>query len=247
MMLVNLPSLLKPVRLKPRKKYIPPIWQWSEDDRPREKLQRKGAVALSNAELLAILINCGQPDKSAVELAQEILLFARNNLAELARITADELQQFKGIGKAKATTILAALELSRRRQACLPQKKPVLNSPSVAAAIMKPLLEDLPCETLYVLFLNHANKLLHYSCISNGGITATTVDPRVVFQEALTSKATRIMLCHNHPSGLLKASTADINITRKLSEAGRFLDIEVLDHLIVSNNGYYSFKEQGLL
>ncbi|MRG48246.1 DNA repair protein RadC [Chitinophaga sp. SYP-B3965] len=229
------------------KRALPPIKKWSEDDRPREKLVTKGARSLSQAELLAILINCGNTKQSAIELAQQILLSCSNDLSALSRMNVEQLMQFNGIGYKKATTILASLELSRRKKSQLAFKKEVITCADDVASILRPLLEDQCYETFYVLYLNHANKLLHYNCISSGGITSTTVDPRLVFQEALLQRATRIMLCHNHPSGSLRPSNADINVTNKLKAAGKLLDIEVLDHVIVSTEGYFSLKEDGML
>lgn len=246
-MIVN-PTFLPGISnyLKP-KRALPPINKWSADDRPREKLVTKGARALSQAELLAILINCGNTQQSAIELAQEILLSCNNDLSALSAMNVEQLMQFNGIGYKKAVTILASLELSRRKQSQLPFSKEVITCADDVASLLRPLLEDQFYETFYVLYLNHANKLLQYSCISSGGITSTTVDPRMIFQEALLQKATRIMLCHNHPSGSLRPSNADVNITHKLKAAGKLLDIEVLDHVIVSTEGHFSFREDGML
>lgn len=229
------------------KRALPPIRYWSEDDKPREKLVNKGAWSLSQAELLAILINCGNNKQSAIELAQEILLSCNNDLSVLSRMNAEQLQQFRGIGQKKAVTILASLELSRRKQSQASFKKDVITCGEDVASLLRPLLQDQSHETLYVLYLNHANKLLHHQCISSGGFTSTTVDVRMVFHEALLQKATRIMLCHNHPSGNLRPSNADINVTNKLIAAGKLLDIEVLDHVIVSTEGYFSLKEDGMI
>lgn len=233
--------------LQPAKRVLPPIRYWSEDDQPREKLINKGAPALSQAELLAILINCGNNKQSAIELAQEILLSCNNDLSALSRMSVEQLMQFHGIGLKKAVTILASLELSRRKQSQASLKKKSITCAEDVSALMKPLLEDQSYETFYVLYLNHAGKLLHHHCISSGGLTSTTVDPRMIFLEALSQKATRIMLCHNHPSGNLRPSNADINITNKLIAAGKLLDIEVLDHVIVSSEGYFSLKEDGMI
>lgn len=242
-MMVN-PTFLPDIRPK---RVLPPIKDWSADDRPREKLVTKGAQSLSQTELLAIIINCGNTEQSAIELAREILLSCNNDLSTLSSMNAEQLMQFKGIGYQKAVTILASLELSRRKQSQFPFSKEVISSADDAAALLRPLIGDQSYETFYVFYLNHANKLLKYSCISSGGLTSTTVDPRMVFQEALLQKATRIMLCHNHPSGSLRPSNADVNITHKLKAAGKLLDIEVLDHVIVSTEGYFSFREDGML
>lgn len=243
-----LPGISNYLEPKPEpKRVLPPIRKWSVDDRPREKLVTKGARSLSHAELLAILINCGNNKQSAIELAQEILHSCDNDLSGLASMDVEYLMQFKGIGFKKAVTILASLELSRRRQCQLPYQKQLISCADDVASLLGPLLEDQPYETFYVLYLNHANRLLHYSCTSSGGLTSTTVDPRMIFQEALRLKATRIMLCHNHPSGSLRPSNADVNITHKLKAGGKLLDIEVLDHVIVSSEGHFSFKEDGML
>ena len=243
------PSLLPPIStyIAPQERTLPPIREWPEDARPREKLIRNGAKVMSNAELLAILINTGQDEKSAIDLANEILFSAGNNLAELARLDVRQLMCFRGIGEAKAVTILAAMELARRKQSSIPQERPVIRSSTDIAALLRPLMQDQCYESFYVLYLSHANKVLHCSCISNGGFTSTTVDPRVIFQEALYLKATRLVVAHNHPSGTLKASKADVRVTNKLIEAGKLLDIELLDHVIISDTGYLSFRDDGLL
>ncbi len=206
-----------------------------------------GALPLSTAELLAVLINSGSKEKSALDLAHEILDYCGNDLRELGRLNARQLCNFRGIGPKKAATILSALELCRRRQIVpLPDRTEMTSIP-MAAEYLRSLLSDHPCESFFVLFLNHANRVVHEACISEGGITSTTVDVRVVYRIALEHRATRLILCHNHPSGTLRPSKADINITRQLQEAGRLLDIEVLDHLIVSELGYHSLREDGAL
>jgi len=223
------------------------IKHWPEEDKPREKLYRKGASSLSNKELLGILIQSGNGKKSAVELADEILQLSQNKLAELAKQDIRFLLQVNGIGPAKAITIAAALELGRRRQCEGRLDKTTITNSREAANYLQPLLADQDHESFHALFLNHSSKVVHHRCISQGGMTATVVDPKIVFKEALLYKATKILVCHNHPSGSLKASLADINITKKLVQAGRLLDIEVIDHLIVSDHGYFSFKEDGLI
>lgn len=223
------------------------IKSWAKDDRPREKLLFKGAVALSDTELLAILIHHGTADKSALDLAKEILVRAHHNLGELSKMSPKELMQVKGIGEAKAITIAAAMELSRRRQAGSLLEKPFIRSSQDAAQLLQPLLADHHNEEFVVLFLSQSNKLIHYRRISSGGMTGTVVDPKIIFQEALAHKAVKLLLCHNHPSGSLKASTADLSLTQKIKEAGQLLDIAVLDHLIVSDEGYFSFADEGLL
>lgn len=221
--------------------------EWPEDDRPREKLLRCGAASVSLAELLAIVINSGTPERSALDLAREMLAFCGNDLRELGRLNFRQLRSFSGIGQKKAATILAALELCRRKQISPMLEKPEVTSISDAADYLRTLLSQQSCEHFFVLYLNHANRVVHQACISTGGITSTTVDPRVVFGIALEHRATRLILCHNHPSGTLRPSKADLNITRTLQDAGRLLDIEVLDHLIVTEKGYHSLREDGEL
>lgn len=224
-----------------------PIRQWSDDDKPREKLMQHGPATLSNTELLAILLHAGHRNKSAVALAQEILHTAHNNLSELGKLSVRQLQKLKGIGHVKAITIVAAMELARRRQAGFMYRKTMITSGSEAALFFKPLLSDHHYETFYVVFLNYASRVLHYRCLSQGGITSAIVDPRLIFREALEAGATKLLLCHNHPSGSLRPSEADIRITRRIKEMGRLLDMEVLDHIIVSEAGYYSLAEEGVL
>ena len=223
------------------------IKNWAEDDRPREKLVAKGASSLSNSELIAILINNGSKDKSAVDLAKEILRLGHDNLVELGKLSLKELQQVKGIGEAKAITITAALELGRRRQAATILDKPVVKSSRDIAEYLKLLLKDYPYEVFAVLFLNQANKINHFEIISKGGITGTVADPRIILKKALEEDAVSIILCHNHPSGSLKPSQADGMLTQKVKEAARFFDIRVMDHIIVSEEGFYSFADEGVL
>lgn len=223
------------------------IKQWAKDDRPREKLRTKGAPALSDSELLAILLHHGTRDKSAVDLAKEILLLGKNNLSELGRLSIADLSRIKGIGEAKAITIIAALELGRRRQASASLEKPVVASSSDVARYLQSLLRDHRHEVFAVLFLNRANKINHFQVVSQGGITGTVADPRIILKRALEEDAVSIILCHNHPSGALKPSRADEELTLKIKEAARYFDIKVLDHLIVSEEGYFSFADEGLL
>ncbi|MCW3467911.1 RadC family protein [Chitinophaga nivalis] len=221
--------------------------QWPESEQPREKLVNKGPDALNDAELLAILLHTGHKSKSALELAREILRLAGNNLSELGKISVNQLQQLRGMGYAKAVTVIAAMELARRRQAGNIHKKTVIRNGADAALFFKPLLADHRYETFYVMFLNHANKVLHYRCVSHGGMTSTVVDPRLIFREALEVHATRLVLCHNHPSGNLRPSQADIRITHKIKEVGQLFDMEILDHIIVAETGYCSLAEEGML
>src|SRR5258706_8071992 len=223
------------------------IKQWSKDDRPREKLLSAGAENLSNSELLAILIHKGTRQKTAVDLAKEILKLGKDNLPELGKLSIKELMKIKGIGEAKAITIAAALELGRRRQAAAPLQKKVVGSSGDTARYLQTKLKDHRHEVFAVLFLNRANKINHFEIISEGGITGTVADPRIILRKALEEDAVNIILCHNHPSGSLKPSRADEELTRKIKEAARLLDIAVIDHVIVSEDGYYSFADEGLL
>jgi DNA repair protein RadC len=223
------------------------IKNWAVDDRPREKLVSKGAASLSDSELLALLINNGNKEKSAVELAKSILKLGGNNLNELGKLSLKELQVVKGIGEAKAITIAAALELGRRRAAASALEKVVVRSSSEIAQYIRATIKDFNYEVFGVLFLNKANKINHFEIISRGGITGTVADPRVILKKALEEDATSIILCHNHPSGNLKPSRADEELTYKIKEAARLFDIRVIDHIIVSEEGYYSFSDEGNL
>ena len=223
------------------------IKQWAKDDRPREKLLMKGAESLSDSELLAILIVNGTRSKSAIDLAKEVLILGKNNLPELGKLTVKELMKIKGIGEAKAISIVAALEIGRRRQAMNYREKAVMTSSTDVANYLQSLLKDYRHEVFAVLFLNRANKINHFQIVSEGGITGTVADPRIILKKALEEDAVGIILCHNHPSGSLKPSGADQELTRKIKEAAKFFDIKVLDHLIVSDAGFYSFSDEGIL
>ena len=223
------------------------IKQWAKDDRPREKLLMKGAETLSDSELLAILIGKGTRSKTAIDLAKEILVLGKNNLPELGKLTVKELMKIKGIGEAKAITVVAALELGRRRQAMNYREKAVMTSSNDVANYLQSLLKDYRHEVFAVLFLNRANKINHFQIVSEGGITGTVADPRIILKKALEEDAVGIILCHNHPSGSLKPSSADLELTKKIKEAAKFFDIKVMDHLIVSDAGYYSFSDEGIL
>jgi DNA repair protein RadC len=225
----------------------PSIKEWAVEDRPREKMLVNGVRALSEAELIAILIGSGNADESAVELSRRILASVTNNLHELGRKTISDLQKFKGIGEAKAITIMAALELGRRRKESEPTERPKINSSADAANIFKPLLSDLPHEEFWVLLLNRNNLVIDKMIISRGGITGTVIDVRIIMKMALECLACSIILCHNHPSGNLIPSEADKEITRKIKDAGKLFDISVLDHVIVGNNSYFSFADEGLI
>ncbi|MEI9956677.1 MAG: DNA repair protein RadC [Ferruginibacter sp.] len=223
------------------------IKNWAVDDRPREKMIAKGAEVLSNSELLAILINNGSKDKSAVDLAKEVLKLGHDNLIELGKLSLKDLQRVKGIGIAKAITIAAALELGRRRQAAATLDKPIVQSSKDIAHYLTAVLKDYTYEVFAVLFLNRANKINHFEIISRGGITGTVADPRIILKKALEEDATSIVLSHNHPSGSLRPSRADEELTKKIIEAAKYFDIKVIDHIIVSEEGYYSFADDGLM
>lgn len=220
---------------------------WSEDDRPREKLRTKGAESLSNSELIAILLHHGTRQKSAVDLAKEILQVGSNNLNQLGKISIKELMKIKGIGETKAITIAAALELGRRRQSSDLLDKPVITDSSSVARCLQAMLKDYNKEVFMVMYLNQANKINHTEIISSGGITGTVADPRVILKRALEENAVSIILCHNHPSGSLKPSRADEMLTQKIREAARYFDIRVVDHIIVSEAGFFSFADEGYL
>lgn len=223
------------------------IKQWAKDDRPREKLLTNGPVALSNSELIAILINHGTKKRTALELAQDVLRMGKDNLNELGKLSVKELMKIKGIGEAKAISIVAAMELGRRRQATANREKQVVTSSGDVANYLQTLLRDYKHEVFAVLFLNRSNKINHFQIISEGGITGTVADPRIILKKALEEDAVSIILCHNHPSGSLKPSKADEELTFKIKEAAKYFDIKVLDHLIVSDDGYYSFADEGIL
>jgi DNA repair protein RadC len=223
------------------------IKHWAKDDRPREKLLLKGPENLSDSELLAILIHNGTKEKSAVDLAKEILKLGKDNLNQLGKLSIKELMKIKGIGEAKAITIAASLELGRRRQGAALMEKSKVSSSNDIAGYLQTALKDHIREVFAVIFLNRANKIIHFEIISEGGITGTVADPRIILRKALEENAVSIILCHNHPSGSLKPSRADEELTRKIKEAARYFDISVLDHIIVSETGYYSFADEGIL
>ncbi|KRD07552.1 hypothetical protein ASE21_18895 [Flavobacterium sp. Root901] len=222
-----------------------PITTWSEDDRPREKLLLKGKESLSNAELVAILIGSGSRNESAVDLSKRILLNA-GNLNVLGKMSIAQLTQFKGIGEAKAISIVSALELGRRQRSEDALKFKKITSSKGIFEIMQPIIGELPHEEFWVLFLNNSNKVISKSQLSKGGITGTVVDVRLVFKLALENGATGLILCHNHPSGNLNPSDADMQITKKMKTAGEILDVKVLDHLIITETKYYSFVDEGI-
>lgn len=223
------------------------IKYWAEDDKPREKLMLKGKTALSDAELIAILIGSGSRNESAVELSKRILKSVDNNLNALGKMSIQQLMNFKGIGEAKAVTIAAAAELGRRRrEEDTPDLKKVTSSKAVYD-IMQPLIGELPHEEFWVLYLNNSNKVIYKSQLSKGGITGTIVDVRLAFKLALEHNATGMILVHNHPSGTLQASEPDRQITKQMQQAGQSLSINILDHVIVTEKSYLSFADEGML
>jgi len=223
------------------------IKEWNEDDRPREKLFLKGRSALSEAELLAILIGSGNRKDSALGLSRKVLSGSGSNLAVLSQISYTDLMKVRGIGKAKAAIIISALELGRRRKGQNSLKKMKLSSSGSVFELMQPLIGELEHEEFWILLLNNANKLKFKWRLSMGGITATLVDVRLIYKKALEQGATSIILCHNHPSGNLKPSQSDIILTKKVIHGGGILDIKVLDHIIVTECDYYSFADDGKL
>ena len=223
-----------------------PITNWSEDDKPREKLMLKGKSVLSDAELIAILIGSGSRNESAVDLSKRILVSVDHNLNALGKLSIAQLMKFKGIGEAKAISIIAAMELGRRRRSEDTIELTKITSSKAVFEVMQPIIGELPHEEFWVLFLNNSNKILFKTQLSKGGMTGTVVDVRIVFKIAFEQNATAIILTHNHPSGKLQASDADIQITKNIKVAGQQLDIPVLDHIIITETGYYSFVDEGI-
>ena len=223
------------------------IKQWAKDDRPREKLMNLGIETLSNTELLAILIQHGTRSKTAIDLAREVLKMGKNNLGQLGRLSLKEVMKINGIGEVKAIMIATAIELGRRRQAESSLDKPVIRESRDIAVYLKTLLQDRSHEVFAVVFLNRANRINHFQIVSEGGITGTVADPRLILKKALEEEAVSLILCHNHPSGNLKPSKADEELTLKIKEASRYFDIKVLDHIIVSDEGWFSFADEGLI
>lgn len=223
------------------------IKSWALDDRPREKLMIKGKSVLSDAELIAILIGSGNREESAVALSKRILLSVNNDLNLLAKLSVEELMKFKGIGEAKAISIVTALEFGKRKQ--FEQKKIIskIKTSTDVSLIMQPLLGDLQHEEFWILFLNNSNKVLAKQQLSKGGLTATLVDVRLLYKRALELSAVGVIVCHNHPSGKLKPSGSDIELTNKIKAAGKTLDIKLLDHLIITEKAYFSFADEGIL
>lgn len=223
------------------------IKAWAEEDRPREKLVIRGKQNVSDAELIAILLGTGNRNETAVTLAQRILNQYKNNLHTLGKLNVSDLIQFKGIGEAKAVTLIAALELGRRRQLSEIHDRPFVKSSSDAYQIIAPHICDLNYEEFWVVLLNRANKVIHKKRISSGGTSGTVVDAKIIFKIALEKLASSIILYHNHPSGNLRPSSCDLELTRKIKSGGKLLDISILDHIIVGDSGYYSFADEGTL
>ena len=224
-----------------------PITQWAEEDRPREKLVTKGVASLSNAELLAIIMRSGSPEDNAVELARKILADVKNNLSELGKATLTQLKNYRGVGEAKAIGIIAALELGRRRNTGeIIEKKKIITSRDIFM-LFHPMLSDLPHEEFWILFLNNSGRIMDMQRLSVGGLENTPVDVRLIMKMTIEQLASRIALCHNHPSGNITPSKQDMSVTRKVREGGALLDITLIDHVIVADNKYYSFADEGTL
>lgn len=223
------------------------IKSWAEDERPREKLLLKGRAALSDAELIAILIGSGSRNESAVDLSKRILSASNANLNELAKLSVADLMQFKGIGEAKAISIITALELGKRRRLSEVLQKPKITCSNDVYDLLQPHIADLSHEEFWVLFLNQRNMVISSKCMGQGGITGTISDVRLIFREALMQKATAIVAGHNHPSGNTKPSQQDIHLTKRLKESGALLEIRLLDHIIVTQKHYYSFADEGMM
>lgn len=223
------------------------IKEWAVEDRPREKLLQNGTRSLSDAELIAILIGSGNLNETAVELSRRILNSVNNNLNELSRKSVDSLKVFKGIGEAKAISIVAALELGKRRKEAEVFNKNKITGSKDAADYFQPILGDLNHEEFWIMLLDRGNKILDSFMISQGGISGTVIDVRIILKTAIEKLASAIILCHNHPSGTLQASEADLKITRKINDAAKLMDISVLDHIIIGQNNYLSFADEGML
>lgn len=220
---------------------------WAEIDRPREKLRLKGKQSLSDAELIAILLGSGNRKQSAVELAQQMLHVSDNNLVKISRLSINDLVKFQGIGEAKAISIIAALELGRRRQIEGPLDRIKIRTSKDAFNIFNPILEDLPYEEFWVVLLNQNNRVLSRHLIGRGGISGTAADVRLIFKTAIEHFATGIIICHNHPSGSINPSRQDKVLTHQIIESGKILTISVLDHIIIGDKGYFSFADSGIL
>lgn len=224
-----------------------PLRDWSPQDLPREKLLIKGKSALSDAELISLILGAGTRTTSSVELGKRVLHHANNNLHDLARMTVKDLLRVNGIGKTKAMAVVAALELGRRRRELDPAARPRLSKSADAFDLLKPVLLDIPHEEFWIILVNRANRLIRFCQVSQGGVAGTVADPKIIFKMALEELASGIILAHNHPSGNLSASSADVELTRKLSAGARLLEIQVLDHIILAGQKYFSFADEGLL
>lgn len=224
-----------------------PIRDWAKDDRPRERLMAQGPRSLSDAELLAILIRSGTIKESALDVAKRLMSRAGNDLHRLSSMSVSDFTVVRGIGEAKAISIVAALELGRRRRASDARERPSVTSSAVAYELIRPKLADLPHEEFWLLLLDRGNRLLEMASVSRGGLHGTVADPKVIFKEALDKRSSCLVLCHNHPSGQMRPSEEDIRLTRKLVEGAKLLDIQVQDHLIVTATGYYSFADNGMM
>jgi len=225
--------------------YIP-ISKWAEEDRPREKLLLQGKHSLTSAELVAILMGSGSRSESAVELAKRILASVENDIDKLALLSVKDLMQFKGVGEAKAVSIIAAMELAGRRQITKAKRKKITSSRDIFD-LLHHKFRDLNHEEFWVVFMNRANQIIEFEQVSIGGMTGTVADPKVIFNKALSKNACSIIVAHNHPSGNLKPSRADIDLTKKLRNAGQLLDLPLLDHLIITASGFYSFADEAML
>jgi DNA repair protein RadC len=223
------------------------IKNWSPEDRPREKLLLKGTSSLSDAELIAILLGSGNRNMSAVELARYLLQHVHNDLHQLARLSIKDLMKFKGIGEAKAISIIAALEIGRRRTGLQSEEKQKLSGSKEVFELLKPHLQDISHEEFWVVYLNRANRIIRKQQISLGGVAGTVADPKIILKTAIEELASGIVLAHNHPSGNLTPSQADIDLTKRMKDAGKLLEIQVLDHIIFGLTKYYSFADEGLL
>jgi DNA repair protein RadC len=224
------------------------IKAWAEDDRPREKMLLKGRHALSDAELMAILISCGNRTESAVDLSKRILASVENNLEKLAKMSITELKDFHGMGEAKALSVMAALELGKRRNSSLIDDDAMrIRSSADAYRIIRPELDDLPHEEFWIMFLNRSNVVMKKEQISRGGMNSTIVDPKIVFKAAINASASGIILCHNHPSGTVTPSDQDVRLTKRLKEGAAIMDVALLDHVIVGANTYFSFADEGII
>ena len=224
-----------------------PITDWDIEDRPREKLLAKGIQSLSNAELIAILIGSGSKNESAVELSKRILSSVENNLNKLGRLNISELQKFKGIGEAKAISIVAAMELGKRRKVAEVLEREKITSSKDVFELFSSVLGDLSHEEFWVLFLDRSNKIIDKQKTSQGGVSGTVIDIKLILKQAIEKLASSIVLCHNHPSGNIQPSKSDIDITQKLYKAAKYMDINVLDHIIVTTNEYFSFADENII